>query len=602
MINTVNRKIKIRGKIFLTCIFIFIIIVTMSKFSDALQITEIMFNPSGSDTGREWIELRINENHTGEIGTGRCINLTSYKLFEAGVNHNIYPADYNLSEKTEIFCKYAIISNDPLKFLQDYPELAEKSSAELVIYRSVFSLSNSGEELAIRNSYEILDYINYSMLLQYITLGEGYSLELSDNIWMKSSSIGGSPGVYLYANNNLNTSLGDLELDSEDVNNINHTTDTSYIPNSSNMTTTNNATNTSDEISNIKYNNTLNITYDTTNNTTNNITHNTTYIISNNLTNLSVFLNYSQNNNQNITQNLNFSSNNTHNITNIHRCNVSLKIFLKNTSMDLPYIHKNDIQIKFYNKIQLNNNQNNNTLKGMNYSIEYWVEDVLGNIIKNKVITSNQEEKSFTPKIKESDNILIIKSSIKNIDCDINTESDSKILLIRHPEYQSSEVIKCNITQTKCEPCMYNEGKENVTSSNKSSSIISQINSQMPLIKIVNVCNNSNISTGNSKTSKNILSNEEILTTQSTLQLTSLNTQSSQTEKSPTENSQKSENKVMTTGMIVYESPNLKNRFYAIIGMILVGLTFITLGIYKKFGRYWYTKKDEQASSEDSII
>jgi hypothetical protein len=36
-----------------------------------------------------------------------------------------------------------------------------------------------------------------------------------------------------------------------------------------------------------------------------------------------------------------------------------------------------------------------------------------------------------------------------------------------------------------------------------------------------------------------------------------------------------------TTGMIAYESPNLKNRLYALIGLILVGLTCLGTISYK---------------------
>jgi hypothetical protein len=46
-------------------------------------------------------------------------------------------------------------------------------------------------------------------------------------------------------------------------------------------------------------------------------------------------------------------------------------------------------------------------------------------------------------------------------------------------------------------------------------------------------------------------------------------------------NSKKSMDKGSAAGMIVYESPNLKNRFYAIVGLILVGLALIIIIIYK---------------------
>jgi len=47
------------------------------------------------------------------------------------------------------------------------------------------------------------------------------------------------------------------------------------------------------------------------------------------------------------------------------------------------------------------------------------------------------------------------------------------------------------------------------------------------------------------------------------------------------------------TGMIVYESPNMKNRIYAIIGLIMVGLTCIGAISYKI-----YTLKKEKVVEE----
>lgn len=49
--------------------------------------------------------------------------------------------------------------------------------------------------------------------------------------------------------------------------------------------------------------------------------------------------------------------------------------------------------------------------------------------------------------------------------------------------------------------------------------------------------------------------------------------------------SNKTQNIGQTTGMIVYESPNLKNRVYAIIGLILVGITGIGFISYRFFKR-----------------
>ena len=71
-----NSYIKKTSIILLT-----IILLTSIRQVTALSITEIMFNPQGADTGREWIELHVNE-------TDGCINLTEYRLFEEETNHH----------------------------------------------------------------------------------------------------------------------------------------------------------------------------------------------------------------------------------------------------------------------------------------------------------------------------------------------------------------------------------------------------------------------------------------------------------------------------------------------------------------------------------
>ena len=85
-------------------------------------------------------------------------------------------------------------------------------------------------------------------------------------------------------------------------------------------------------------------------------------------------------------------------------CNVS--IFIETDAE----IFENNQKIAF--KTRLNN-------KSFDYTIEYWIEDIDGKTIKSKINTTNQNEKSFTPKNIEKD--IIIKARIAEIGCgDIN--------------------------------------------------------------------------------------------------------------------------------------------------------------------------------------
>jgi len=516
--------------------FISILLVSLHSVL-GLYINEIMFNPSDADTGREWIELKTNGNE--------CVNLSEYRLYEDGTNHNI-----NAVSK-EIFCGYAIICNDINKFLQDYYYLNDSINSSMnntVLYKSTFSLSNSGEELAIKKSNEFVDYMNYSMLLNQITIVEGYSLEYYDDIWIQSAYMKGDPGN-IFRNENKTLDLNDSS---------------DYI---------NNSINNLINISNVSDNNTPH-TDIPVNDTVNHITYN---ITTNNNTTDS-YINHTvniNNNSANITDNITNKNtdNTTDNITN--SCSVSIKIYVKNESKiceeNINHIYNNSIQIKFYNKLEFSGNSSTK-----NYSIEYWVEDILGNNIKSKVITNNQDEKSFTPKIDESDRILVIKSAIKSIDCNILNDTDKKVLLIKNSEYtpeQCPTCDSCNTKISKCTPCTLDELQKD----DKTCSTI-------PTIKTVNVCNNS----CNDK-------QQVQTTTMQSIQPDNMNNPNNMTNYATTalEDDNSKRNKTAgLTGMIIYESPNLKNRFYAIIGLIFVGLASTIIFVYRLFSSKAEVVKD----------
>ena len=114
---------------------------------EAVYISEIMYDPEGSDTSREWVEI-YND-------TGGSINFATWKLFEANTNHGIsvYSSTTLVSPNS-----YAIIADNPVKFLIDYPSFVG------IIYDSSFSLSNSGELIILKDNNLIqIDSVNYSV-------------------------------------------------------------------------------------------------------------------------------------------------------------------------------------------------------------------------------------------------------------------------------------------------------------------------------------------------------------------------------------------------------------------------------------------------------
>jgi hypothetical protein len=111
-----------------------------------LILNEIMYDLPGTDDGREWIEIY-------NAGTGD-VDLTSLKLFEEGTNHGIT----DTGNKTIPPGGFAIIASDPTKFVADWPEF------QGLIFDSTFSLSNTGEDIALKDAEgNIIDQISYSL-------------------------------------------------------------------------------------------------------------------------------------------------------------------------------------------------------------------------------------------------------------------------------------------------------------------------------------------------------------------------------------------------------------------------------------------------------
>jgi hypothetical protein len=103
-------------------------------------INEIMYDPEGTDTGREWIE--VYNSGTSDV------DLATYKLFESNVNHKLtlynnvnFP---NLTSSTILKADgFAILADNPEKFLIDFPNFTG------LLLDSTFSLNNTGEPLLI---------------------------------------------------------------------------------------------------------------------------------------------------------------------------------------------------------------------------------------------------------------------------------------------------------------------------------------------------------------------------------------------------------------------------------------------------------------------
>ncbi len=120
----------------------------MPAFAHAqVVITEIMYDlASGSDSGREWIEIFNAGNFP--------VTLTDFKVVENGASHKIGAVAGGDGVAAG---SYAVIADNPAKFKTDYPTYSGQ------LFDSAFSLSNSGETIGIADAQgTTIDSVSYT--------------------------------------------------------------------------------------------------------------------------------------------------------------------------------------------------------------------------------------------------------------------------------------------------------------------------------------------------------------------------------------------------------------------------------------------------------
>lgn len=156
--------------------YIVAVLISLSSIASvyAVYISEIMYDPQGSDTSREWIEI-YND-------TSGAIDFTVWKFFESGTNHGM--TSYS-GGSTVISGGYGIIVDNPVKFLADFP------SFQGVLYDSSFSLSNTGEQLILKDGGgNSIDTFTYS-----VSVGgndDGTTLSKINSTWEKGDATPGN--------------------------------------------------------------------------------------------------------------------------------------------------------------------------------------------------------------------------------------------------------------------------------------------------------------------------------------------------------------------------------------------------------------------------
>lgn len=140
-----------------------------------VEVTEIMYDAPGSDSGREWIEITNTGSEILDVG--------KYKLFENGTNHGLKV----ISGSSQLLPgASAIVAADAAKFAADYPAYTA------TLFDSAFSLSNEGESFAIKNaSSSVMSDVTYVATPD--ASGTGGSLHFKNGTFVAALS---NPGVY----------------------------------------------------------------------------------------------------------------------------------------------------------------------------------------------------------------------------------------------------------------------------------------------------------------------------------------------------------------------------------------------------------------------
>jgi hypothetical protein len=142
--------------------------------------SEIMYDPSSTDTGYEWVEIYNT--------SGYSQSLENYKFCEGKPVCHSWADNANDNFHIE-GNSYAVITDDKEKFL-------EKNSFDgLIMVSTGFVLTNSGELLQMENAEGLLDdSLTFAPLSGG---GDGLSLSVFDGLWKNSEATPGKENIEL---------------------------------------------------------------------------------------------------------------------------------------------------------------------------------------------------------------------------------------------------------------------------------------------------------------------------------------------------------------------------------------------------------------------
>ena len=133
-----------------------------------IQISEIMYDVTGTDAGYEWIEL----HNTGSTG----VDISDWRFNENETDHYL---SLEFGDSPVISPGgYALVVSNSAKYLES------NTTFSGILFDSVFSLNNQGESLSIKSTEEIVDTVYYTP--QDAANGTGGSLQYINGAWEAS--------------------------------------------------------------------------------------------------------------------------------------------------------------------------------------------------------------------------------------------------------------------------------------------------------------------------------------------------------------------------------------------------------------------------------
>jgi hypothetical protein len=323
-----------------------------------IRINEIMYNPKGKDTNREFIEIYHDP----------ITILSGFNISDSKNNETLIPKNIVLNSQYSL-----IVEDDTILKLPN-----------VSIYTTDSTICHSG----LNNDETITLYDLENNILDSVTINSsiannnGYSLEYFNGSFYESLIINGTPGIknsikekpFTRIKVSLKQDRFFAFVDYDDIfyfridkDNCSRKENISYIY----------------TISTNSYNN----TFDNTKEIGCSGYSETGYLNFNHSTNLTICINLTQ---YPLEKCFNATAIDTRKIP----CNVSASIESEQLF---------DKTLKFKNTI---------TNNSFPFEIEYWIEDIFGNIIKKPYKTKNQYTKSFTPKYEEKDMAFIIRNRL----------------------------------------------------------------------------------------------------------------------------------------------------------------------------------------------